>query len=73
VPDLPEPTLATSSHHRFWDGWVYERKLDGTDLRTEPLLERKRRLRQLLTWDGPIRYTPLPGSAHRQEREGRGA
>ena len=27
---VPEPALATLSHHRFWEqGWVYERKLDG--------------------------------------------
>ena len=32
--------------------------IDGTDVRDEPLLDRKRRLRQLLTWSGPIRYTP---------------
>lgn len=27
---VPEPALATLSHHRFWEpGWDYERKLDG--------------------------------------------
>jgi len=31
---------------------------DGCDLRDRPLLERKRRLRSLLTWTDPIRYTP---------------
>lgn len=150
MADLPEPTLATLSHERFWeDGWVYERKLDGqrclaertargtrlysrsgrdvtvafpeiaealeqqaterfvvdgevvafegsrtsfarlqprihvssaakarrsgvrvhyyvfdalevdgSDLRRLPLLERKRQLRRLLTWEDPLRYTP---------------
>jgi DNA ligase D-like protein (predicted ligase) len=33
-------------------------RADGEDLRDRPLLERKRRLRGLLAWDGPIRYTP---------------
>ena len=33
-------------------------RTDGVDLRDEPLLERKRRLRRLLTWADPIRYTP---------------
>ena len=32
--------------------------IDGSDVRSEPLLERKRRLRQLLTWSGPICSTP---------------
>jgi bifunctional non-homologous end joining protein LigD len=31
---------------------------DGTDVRREPLLDRKRRLRRLLTWEDPLRYTP---------------
>ena len=31
---------------------------DGSDLRERPLLERKRRLRALLTWADPIRDTP---------------
>ncbi len=31
---------------------------DGSDLRDQPLLARKRRLRTLLTWADPIRYTP---------------
>jgi len=30
----------------------------GEDIRPEPLLDRKRRLRELLTWEGPIRSTP---------------
>ena len=30
VTDVPQPALATLSHHRSWeDGWIYERKLDG--------------------------------------------
>jgi bifunctional non-homologous end joining protein LigD len=33
-------------------------EVDGEDVRSEPLLDRKRRLRKLLTWDGPIRSTP---------------
>ncbi|HEU5038672.1 MAG TPA: non-homologous end-joining DNA ligase [Nocardioides sp.] len=33
-------------------------RVDGEDVRREPLLDRKRRLRALLTWDDPIRYTP---------------
>ena len=33
-------------------------EVDGQDVRREPLLERKRRLRKLLTWEGPIRSTP---------------
>jgi DNA ligase D-like protein (predicted ligase) len=33
-------------------------EVDGEDVRAEPLLDRKRRLRQLLTWDGPLRSTP---------------
>jgi bifunctional non-homologous end joining protein LigD len=31
---------------------------DGTDVRDEPLLERKRRLRSLLRWHRPLRSTP---------------
>ncbi len=31
---------------------------DGHDVHSETLLERKRRLRKLLTWEGPIRWTP---------------
>ncbi len=30
---------------------------DGADVRDRPLLERKRLLRELLTFDGPVRYT----------------
>jgi DNA ligase D-like protein (predicted ligase) len=33
-------------------------RADGEDVRRLPLLDRKRRLRDLLTFDGPIRYTP---------------
>ncbi|HEX5088947.1 MAG TPA: non-homologous end-joining DNA ligase [Nocardioides sp.] len=33
-------------------------RVDGADVRGEPMLDRKRRLRQLLTFEGPIRYTP---------------
>jgi bifunctional non-homologous end joining protein LigD len=33
-------------------------RVDGQDVRGEPMLERKARLRELLTFDGPIRYTP---------------
>jgi DNA ligase D-like protein (predicted ligase) len=33
-------------------------RADGEDVRREPLLDRKRRLRGLLTWEEPIRYTP---------------
>jgi DNA ligase D-like protein (predicted ligase) len=33
-------------------------RADGVDVRGEPLLDRKGRLRGLLTFDGPIRYTP---------------
>ena len=33
-------------------------EVDGQDVRDEPLLDRKRRLRHLLTWAGPIRSTP---------------
>jgi DNA ligase D-like protein (predicted ligase) len=32
-------------------------RADGADVRREPLLERKARLRELLTFEGPIRYT----------------
>src|SRR3954452_4505691 len=32
-------------------------RADGEDVRGEPLLERKKRLRGLLTFDGPVRYT----------------
>jgi bifunctional non-homologous end joining protein LigD len=32
-------------------------RADGTDVRGEPLLERKKRLRALLSFDGPVRYT----------------
>jgi len=32
-------------------------RADGEDVRGEPLLTRKRRLRALLTFDGPVRYT----------------
>ena len=33
-------------------------RVDGEDVRREPLLDRKRRLRKLLTWADPVRYTP---------------
>lgn len=33
-------------------------RADGEDVRRLPLLERKRRLRELVHFDGPIRYTP---------------
>jgi bifunctional non-homologous end joining protein LigD len=33
-------------------------RVDGEDVRREPLLDRKRRLRKLLTWEDPVRYTP---------------
>ena len=33
-------------------------RADGQDVRGEPLLDRKAKLRELLTFDGPIRYTP---------------
>jgi DNA ligase D-like protein (predicted ligase) len=33
-------------------------RADGEDVRAEPLLDRKKRLRDLLTFEGPIRYTP---------------
>jgi bifunctional non-homologous end joining protein LigD len=33
-------------------------RVDGEDVRGEPLLDRKGRLRELLTFEGPIRYTP---------------
>jgi bifunctional non-homologous end joining protein LigD len=33
-------------------------EVDGTDLRSEPLLDRKRMLRRLLAWEGPLRSTP---------------
>jgi bifunctional non-homologous end joining protein LigD len=33
-------------------------RVDGEDVRREPLLDRKRRLRELLTFEGPVRYTP---------------
>ncbi len=33
-------------------------RADGEDLTGLPLLERKRRLRDLLTWEDPVRYTP---------------
>lgn len=32
--------------------------IDGQDVRDEPLTERKRRLRRLLTWTDPLRWTP---------------
>jgi DNA ligase D-like protein (predicted ligase) len=33
-------------------------RADGEDVRPQPLLERKRLLRELLTFAGPVRYTP---------------
>jgi DNA ligase D-like protein (predicted ligase) len=33
-------------------------RADGEDVRGEPMLDRKARLRELLTFEGPIRYTP---------------
>jgi DNA ligase D-like protein (predicted ligase) len=33
-------------------------RADGQDVRAEPLLDRKAKLRGLLTFEGPIRYTP---------------
>ncbi len=33
-------------------------RVDGEDVRREPLLDRKRRLRKLLTWGDPVRSTP---------------
>jgi DNA ligase D-like protein (predicted ligase) len=38
-------------------------EVDGQDVRDEPLLDRKRRLRHLLTWAGPIRSMPHRVSA----------
>ena len=41
--------------------WLYAfdvLRADGEDLTRLPLLQRKRRLRGLLTWDDPVRYTP---------------
>lgn len=32
--------------------------IDGQDVREQPLTERKRRLRHLLTWTDPLRWTP---------------
>ncbi len=39
--------------------------IDGTDVRDEPLLDRKRRLRQLLTWSGPDPLHAAPGHGRR--------
>lgn len=33
-------------------------EIDGQDVRERPLLDRKRELRRLLSWDDPIRWTP---------------
>jgi DNA ligase D-like protein (predicted ligase) len=33
-------------------------EIDGEDVRPEPLLDRKRRLKSLLGWNDPIRWTP---------------
>jgi ATP-dependent DNA ligase len=33
-------------------------EIEGENLRSAPLLERKRRLRRLLTWEDPLRSTP---------------
>ncbi len=33
-------------------------EIDGEDVRSEPLLDRKRRLKSLLGWKDPIRWTP---------------
>jgi DNA ligase D-like protein (predicted ligase) len=33
-------------------------RVGGEDVRREPLLDRKRRLRRLLSWEDPVRYTP---------------
>ncbi len=33
-------------------------EIDGSDVRGEPLLDRKRRLRRLLRWQAPLRSTP---------------
>ena len=55
---VSDPERARRSGVAVWY-YVFDLlEVDGTDLRKEPLLERKRRLRALLRWQSQLRSTP---------------
>jgi bifunctional non-homologous end joining protein LigD len=55
---LSSPDRARATGIPVWFYVFDVLEIDGLDVRSEPLLERKRRLRKLLTWKDPIRSTP---------------
>jgi bifunctional non-homologous end joining protein LigD len=55
---VSDPERARRSGVAVWYYVFDVLEVDGTDLRGEPLLERKRRLRHLLSWKTPLRSTP---------------
>jgi bifunctional non-homologous end joining protein LigD len=55
---VSDPERARRSGVAVWY-YVFDLlEIDGTDVRGEPLLDRKRRLRTLLRWGSPLRSTP---------------
>jgi DNA ligase D-like protein (predicted ligase) len=55
---VSDPERARRSGVAVWYYVFDVLEIDGDDVRTEPLLERKRRLRALLHWQSPLRSTP---------------
>ena len=55
---VSDPERARRSGVAVWYYVFDVLEIDGSDLRGEPLLERKRRLRTLLRWQPPLRSTP---------------
>lgn len=55
---VSDPLRARRSGVAVWYYVFDVLEIDGGDVRREPLLERKRRLRHLLTWRTPLRSTP---------------
>src|SRR5262245_3524428 len=55
---VSDPERARRSGVAVWYYVFDVLELDGHDVRGEPLLERKRRLRRLLRWKTPLRSTP---------------
>jgi bifunctional non-homologous end joining protein LigD len=55
---VSDPERARRSGVAVWYYVFDVLEVEGTDVRGEPLLERKRRLRHLLTWKTPLRSTP---------------
>jgi bifunctional non-homologous end joining protein LigD len=55
---LSDPERARTTGVTVWFYVFDVLEVDGTDVRREPLLDRKRRLRGLLRWHAPLRSTP---------------